>query len=251
LESVDAFDFRRVHGIVMWDELVKMSMQTPEWLLEELIPEQSITLLLADWGSGKTPWQCQLLFHLALGEGRPFLGVYRTPLDPHQTLLLDYESSVNVMKNLGEQTAKLLRVETVPPNFHFRGANYLPGSATNWTSNMAQFLEAIRKGGYKMIAADPIRQLDPDFESKNSIASRNIVEIRKAMSDSPCKTSVVLSHHLNKLSDDAPPLDLVTDPDRFFRHGCGAGALMTGLWKIAFELYSPYPRLLFTFSPLC
>jgi hypothetical protein len=69
--------FRRVHGIVVWDELVKMSMHTPEWLLEELIPEQSITLLLADWGTGKTPWQCQLLFHLALGESQRLCGARR------------------------------------------------------------------------------------------------------------------------------------------------------------------------------
>ncbi|MFH0775350.1 MAG: AAA family ATPase [bacterium] len=89
-----------IDKLLKWDDLLTLDIRT-EWLVERLIPKNSITLLFGRGGIGKTWLTLQMGCAIAKGESFCGLSTNQTPV-----YFVDFENPLEVLKERGLKIGK-------------------------------------------------------------------------------------------------------------------------------------------------
>ena len=187
-------------------------------LIEELIPQGSLSILVGDSGLGKSP----LLYQAALcvASGRPFLG---RNVSQGKVLYLDFENGLADVNELVTRLSRHLDLTEIPENLLL------------WNYNDAQAKWSPRDLGEMISAAQPawaivdsLGAYSPDIEEKSTNVTLVYQDFRRIIRK--CGTSITGVHHLRKPPSkpaEAPP-PLEEDPKRWLLQARGSRALING-----------------------
>jgi hypothetical protein len=188
-----------------------------KFLIEELIPEQSLILVAGESGLGKSPLEYQKA--LCVAKGIPFLGC---AVRQAKVLYVDCENGKrDVHERLGDLCG-------------FLGLAERPTLEELVVFNLAMTPEWVKHGLWGLIhefkpglvILDPLSALYPDCEKTNSDASRVWLGLRSYIREFQCSIEVV--HHLRKESEKVPKAWLEDDVRGFFQRVRGASVLVNG-----------------------
>jgi hypothetical protein len=188
------------------------------YIVEDLIPNRSLTILAGDSGLGKSPLLYQL--SLCVASGQPFLG--------HQVkkggvLYLDYENGIGQCLGIVGSQARFLDVDKNQENLLLWNLN---DSSPTFDQQNETALDIIRLVKPSLVIVDSLGAWRPDIEESNTNALRAFRELRKLISESG--TTIIVLHHLRKPSGETAPPPLEEDPRRWFDQVRGARALVNG-----------------------
>jgi AAA domain len=195
----------------------KASASVP-YLIADLIPAQSISLVVGDSGIGKSP----LLYQAALcvAAGIPFLGHQTTS---GRVLYLDFENGLSQVDELMRFLARHLELSGVPENLLLWNYNNAPPT---WKPEHLAAMVADARPTWVIL--DSLTAYVPEIEEKASVATREFQGLRKIMREN--QTAISGVHHLrkpsNKPDEAAPPLE--ENPHGWFLQARGSRALVNG-----------------------
>lgn len=189
-------------------------------LIADLIPKQSISLVVGDSGIGKSP----LLYQAALcvASGMPFLG--------HQTsqgrvLYLDFENGIGQVNDLIGCLARHLGLSEIPNDLLLWNYNAAP---SNWSAGHLPAM--VSDAQPALVIIDSLVAFEPEVEENAGNVTRLYQQFRKIARDSHTAISGV--HHLKKPSTATkgppPPPSLEENPHGWFLQARGSRALVNG-----------------------
>jgi hypothetical protein len=193
-------------------------LESNQYLIADLIPKRSLSIVVGDSGLGKSP----LLYQAALcvAEGIPFLG---KPVMRGRVLYIDFENGLGGVDELVSQLASYLGLPAVSENFlHFNFNDAPP----KWEpSNLADMVADVKPA---WIIIDPIAALAPEIDTKNDCVTRTYQTLRCIIRDNSTTASMV--HHIRKLPtyQGATTPDLVEDVRGWFQQARGPRQLING-----------------------
>lgn len=215
-ELKDSFCREGEMGILTYLGMKKIASRSVSFLVDDLIPTQSIGTLLGEWGIGKSPLAVQLLQSIA--SGISFLGRYAVH-SPIPVLYFDGEGGIYPMSGVWETIAHFLGLPFPPPNAYIYGTNYSP-TDRKFDSKFMQ--ETIQRYEIKLTVIDPIRVFDSDAPEGNDKAMELINSFRSIAKKEEC--SFLFLHHPRKPRE-LQKFSLEEDPTGWFQQMSGAAAL--------------------------
>jgi hypothetical protein len=187
------------------------------YLIDGLIPRQSLSIVVGDSGVGKSP-----LFYQAavcVASGLPFLG---RAVTPGSVLYLDFENGLkdveetvkNLQRHLGVDEPSL-RDSLMLWNFITAGSDWKP-------SDLAQMVQDTKP---IWIIIDSLGAFAPNIEEKASEVRNVYRSLREIIRTS---TSITLVHHVRKPLEKTSPAtrDLEDDPQGWLLQARGSRALI-------------------------
>jgi hypothetical protein len=190
------------------------------FVVDDLIPTKSVGILVAEWGTGKSPLAIQL--QLSVRTGVKFLGLFAIT-DPGQVLFVDLEGGETPTKVTAMTLARYIGAGHAFAQVFVYGANY--SDVLGW-GNIGHLREQVHIAKPKLVIIDPIRAFDEDTQEGNKQAIHTINALRKIIVAENC--SILFIHHPNKTERDAAhsfPLD-GPDPTEWMKRASGAAALV-------------------------
>jgi hypothetical protein len=203
----------------------------------DLLTEQQIGSLTADWNLGKTPLKQQLA--LSVGAGLPFLG---RPTTKRPVIVLDGETSYPDYRGSFERIAKRLAVgprDIVNLRFFLRyGAVGDPdseafraviGKAKDAVAFIRKQLERFPNA---LVLIDPLMEIIPFKETDPFAALGMYHQLREILADFP-RAAILFTLHLRKGTDDPKnPFNsassgkvLLRNPRRWFKEVAGTNKI--------------------------
>lgn len=188
-------------------------------LIADLIPKQSISLVVGDSGIGKSP----LLYQAALcvATGIPFLG-HQTSLG--RVLYLDFENGLGQVDELICRLSRHLRLSAVPDNLMLWNYNDAPHKVDAGRDLAAMVADAQPA----WVILDSLTAYAPEIEEKAGYVTRIYQSFRKIVREN--QTAITGVHHPKKPSvkaeEAAPPLE--ENPHGWFLQARGSRALVNG-----------------------
>jgi archaellum biogenesis ATPase FlaH len=213
LKKVNLKDLRSI-GIYRVDEMEEelAKMEKTSYLLQDLIPRQSVNIMVGDSGIGKSPFCYEL--GICIAAGVPFLGIETTQ---GQVLYLDYEDDVSQMISYTRTISGKLGLSEPPDSFRF----WSPAMDENPDADVFRQIHEFRPD---FVIIDTISTAFPDAETENHIATALYKRCRDT------GAAVLFTHHLKKdSSDENASFDLDLEREttvRDFLNVRGAGALV-------------------------
>lgn len=189
------------------------------YVIEGLIPHQSLTLVVGDSGLGKSPLWYQGL--MCISAGQAFLG---RRVQRGKTLYMDYENGQNDVEGIASQIATFLGLAEAPEGLRLWNFN----DTTERFGQRDYMLEdLIAEERPTLVVIDPLNALFPEIEKPGSTATESYQRLRKIMSDHQC--SVIGVHHIKKPDSSTLPASLENSPvHEWFLQARGARALING-----------------------
>lgn len=169
---------------VMWPDevnrILEMEMNRG-FLIEGLLPINSIAVTAGDSGIGKSPWL--MLLALSMAAGKPFLG-----MDTKQSVVLyfDLENSLEDSQKMRDALLKFLGLEQAPEHF------LLMTEPPETTKLDALFADVKPK----LVIIDSLRSFRPEVTENNTIAGQWLKDMRKLVHTHKC--TILFNHHLRK-----------------------------------------------------
>jgi hypothetical protein len=200
---------REFAELLTMEDIVQLSAKAPEWIVESLIPSQSIVIAAGDSGIGKSPFFYQL--GLASASGLPFLE-HRTRQVP--VVYIDMENGLVPLNAMLGRLSRHLGLARVPQSFQFH-------TIQNERTDLRRILQ---KSGAKLVVIDSLRAFDPEVDEKNSRAAmfmNGLRELSRSFS-----ATFLLIHHLKKPNRDFPARLESMRAMEFLNEASGARALV-------------------------
>ena len=161
------------------------------WLVRSLVPRESVVILCADAGIGKTTLICQLT--VCLSRGIPFLGYAVDKAVP--TLTVAAEGSRLAFRNRFMSTCRSLGVSTDGLAWYVQ-----PDKMTDYMIGSPKLDSMIAKSGAKLVVLDTIGYFHRGDENDANDWKRNVMQpLRGLIGKHGC--SFVLVHHHSKGAD--------------------------------------------------
>jgi hypothetical protein len=218
---------------ILSDPLAKLSIRTADqlraraeelggagYMIEGLLPRQSLSLVVGDSGLGKSP----LLYQAAIcvAAGIPFLGY---PTRQGRVLYMDSENGLGQASKLVDGLTSYLGLSQTPSDFRSWNLNDAPefGEPGN------QFDDFVKDFEPSWVIIDPINSIFNEIEKDSTTATKNFQHLRKIMADANC--SVTGMHHLRKGSDnpkEKPERLETADLGAWFNRARGSRVLING-----------------------
>jgi len=193
-------------------------LRSYEYLIADLIPKRSLSIVVGDSGLGKSP----LLYQAALcvAHGIPFLG---KPVIRGRVLYIDFENGLGNVDDLVSQLAIYLGVPADSENFLLFNFNDAP---PNWKPSDLEDMVACFKPDWIII--DPIAAHTPEIEAENKCVTRLYQTLRGIAKDH--FTTVTMVHHPRKESTQqgVAPRDIEQDVQGWFQQARGPRQLING-----------------------
>jgi hypothetical protein len=192
-----------------------------DFVIQGLIPKQSLSLVVGDSGVGKSP----LLYQAAIcvAAGVPFL---EKPVRQGRVLWMDCENGLGQVNALLETISGFLNLPKVPDNLRLWNYNDVSkdfGAATT------AFVRMLKQHKPDWVIIDTLKTLFEGIESKNDNAIAMYKFMRQLMAELQCTITGV--HHPRKKGNDprfsVPPLETTNDPWGWFQEASGARSLIT------------------------
>jgi RecA-family ATPase len=161
-----------------------------EYIIEGLIPKQSISLLVGDSGLGKSPLLYQAAISVAAGI--PFLGkeVRQGPV-----LFMDAENGIAQVAGMISGLSSFLGLKAAPEDLRVWNLNDAPGFGEKGN----QLEDMIREVRPIWVIIDPINSVFNDIEQEATVATQHLQSLRALMARYQCSFTGV--HHVRKPSD--------------------------------------------------
>jgi hypothetical protein len=156
-----------------------------EFIVEGLIPKQSLALVVGDSGLGKSPFLYQGA--MCVAAGIPFLG---REVKPGTVLYLDSENGIAQVDLVVSQLAKHLGLSAPPENLLLWNLN---DCTEVWSP--AKLIEEAKPS---LVIVDPVKVFYPKIESSTDDVQSAYRQLRQIMSTFGC--SIVGVHHIRKPS---------------------------------------------------
>jgi hypothetical protein len=164
-----------------------LDLESHQYLIADLIPKRSLSIVVGDSGLGKSP----LLYQAALcvAAGIPFLG---RPVSRGRVLYIDFENGLGGVEDLVSQLASHLGLPTASEDLLLFNFNDSP---PKWEpSNLGEMVADLRP---EWIIIDPIAAYAPEIDSKNDCVTRTYHALRGILKDN--STTATMIHHIRKL----------------------------------------------------
>ena len=187
------------------------------FIVDGLIPRQSLALMIGDSGLGKSP----LLYQAAacVASGTPFLG---HDVRKGRVLYIDCENGLGQVGAIVTQVSKHLGLAKPPDDLFLWNLNDC--LAEFGKKMLADMVKAVQPS---LVVCDPLGGIFGDAERDNPAAIAAYASLRGIMSD--CGCSVVVVHHLRKADRDSiPSLDTFIDAREWFQEARGPRVLING-----------------------
>lgn len=193
-------------------------LDSHQFLIADLIPKRSLSIVVGDSGLGKSP----LLYQAALcvAHGIPFLG---KPVSRGRVLYVDFENGLGGVDELVSQLASYLGVSADSENLLLFNFNDAP---PNWkTSDLEEMIADFKPD---WIIIDPVAAFAPQIDAKNECVTRTYQALRTTIKDN--STTVTLVHHIRKESTQPGVTvpDLEHDVRGWFQQARGPRQLING-----------------------
>jgi AAA domain len=191
-----------------------------EYIIEGLIPKQSLSLVVGHSGLGKSPLMYQAAICVAAGQ--PFLG--RT-VRQGRVLYMDSENGIAQVDGLITGLASFVGLPDAPDDLLLWNLNDAPGFGRQGN----ELNDLIRTVNPAWVIIDPINSIFNEIEKDSTLATQHFQELRRLMADHRC--SFTAMHHLRKASSSPKerPESLETaDLGSWFSQARGSGVLVNG-----------------------
>ena len=181
--------------LVSLQELLHTPCPEPEWIVEPLIPAQSICLLAGDSGIGKS-W---IAAHIALcvAAGIPVFG--RFPTSCRNVLVFDAEQSPPLV---ARRTHRLFTGLCAEHSLKDDLPVYVSYGAfrLDKPENVGCTAQLLRRRNVGLVIADPLIECYPPGTDENSATSTAVYleRVRQVVNEANC--AVLFVHHVRKLS---------------------------------------------------
>jgi hypothetical protein len=205
------------------DDLKKRceELGSKDYLIEGIIPSQSLGLLVGDSGLGKSPLVYQMA--LCISSGKPFLGhgVKQGPV-----LVLDFENGLGDVGSMLDALCLHIGLSSTPKELHLWNINDC-GSKYGQPGNTA--IDMILDIKPSFVILDSLTGLYPKIEKKSDEVTTSYQQLRKAMKE--VGASVLGLHHIRKPPNDPQYASPSLDGDNYkawFLQTRGARAIING-----------------------
>ena len=197
-------------------------LRSGEYLIEDFIPRQSISLVVGQSGEGKSPFLYQAM--ICVAAGIPFLG---REVKKGRVLYMDCENGLAQVSNMIETISKHLRLPEPPPDLRLWNLNDPGETFARPGHGVRQFVKSEQP---TWVVIDPLKTIFPGIDDKNVIANACYTELRNIGAEHHCAFTAV--HHPRKPSnkpDERPPnLEKAADLREWFNHARGSLELING-----------------------
>jgi len=200
-------------GLVSTRDLLRQNIPTPDWIVEDMIPERDLTFVVSDGGIGKS-WLSLWLSETLSNGGRTFLGQY---CEPCNVVYVDmelgaawYSSRVRLIDQ-GLIEKRLITGRSLvhdvyyidSPNITFDDAKVFLGHAatgeddSRFPTSFDYLRAVIKRTKARLLIIDPIANLWGDIDEN---AANETSAVCKALRTVATDTgaAVVVAHHTNK-----------------------------------------------------
>lgn len=193
-------------------------LQSYEYLIADLIPKRSLSILVGDSGLGKSP--LLYLAALCVAEGIPFLG---KPVSRGRVLYIDFENGLGDVDELVSQLSRFLGLSQVSERLLLFNFNDAP---PNWKpSDLEDMVASFRPD---WIIIDPIAAYAPEIDTQNDCVTRVYQTLRRIQKNYSATVTIV--HHPRKPSNQpgAPTSNLEEDARAWLQQARGPRQLING-----------------------
>jgi hypothetical protein len=192
-----------------------------EYIIEGLVPKQSISLLVGDSGLGKSPFLYQAAISVAAGV--PFLG---KAVRQGRVLFMDSENGISQVQDTISRVSSFLGLSEVPEEgLLMWNLNDAPGFGGKGN----QLEDLVREFQPDWVIIDPINSVFNDIEQEATVATQHLQTLRRLMATYHCSFTGV--HHVRKSNDNPKekpePLEKA-DLSSFFNRARGSKVLING-----------------------
>lgn len=175
---------KKVFGATILRDVLGASYGTDDWLVEGLIPTQTLTVISGMPASYKT-WAC-LRLALCVSERKPFLGKFNVPFR-RNVLILDKE---NVAKHVKERLEALCAPIDAFVWFNFDGDFYLDNE-----DHVVALLKYIEQENIGLVVLDSLIRFHRGDENDSKQIALVLGNLKKVTS---AGASVIFTHHHRK-----------------------------------------------------
>jgi hypothetical protein len=215
----------RTGGFVTLAELQRRSQQNPtNYLVDSLLPAESVNVGVGDSGIGKTALAYQL--GLSVATGTPFLG-YRVNRGP--VLYYDMENNQEDIIRAGSALCRHIGTPPFPDDFLV-----LPDDCQT-----VRLEEAMADHHPALVIIDTLRAYRPTATKTNEDTGQFLQEVKRAIQENPC--AVFLLHHTRKAGNNPVPALEDTPTGEWLEQASGARALVN-LTNTRFAFAAPDGR---------
>jgi hypothetical protein len=220
--QVDFATVRRQWGVRTPGELKRRRDELGKipYLIDGILPAQSLGLVVGDSGLGKSP----LLYQAAVcvATGVPFLGhaVHRG-----KVLYLDFENSVMESEEITTRLARHLGL--APADYEETLMTWnLSDCPLDWNLRKDPVINCIRQVKPALAIIDSLGSYAPEVEEKNSTAGQAYEKFRTVMRETGC--SLLVIHHRKKPTGEGFESLETGSPRSWFLQTRGASSLING-----------------------
>jgi AAA domain len=191
-----------------------------EYIIEGLVPKQSISLLVGDSGLGKSPFLYQAAISVAAGV--PFLG---KAVRPGRVLYMDSENGIAQVWDTISRVSSFLGLSDVPDGLLMWNLN----DASGFGQKGNELEDLVREFRPDWVIIDPINSVFNDIEQEATVATQHLQTLRALMANYHLSFTGV--HHVRKSSENPKekpkPLEKA-DLSDFFNRARGSKVLVNG-----------------------
>ena len=181
----------------------------PAYVVEGLIPEESVNIAAGDSGLGKSAWAYQL--GLCVAWGMPFLGL---PTKKGPVLYIDLENGRSGIQKLYTSLSRHLGASGLSDSFYL---------LTDRDEGL-QLESIIAAKRPTLVIIDSLRAWNPEAEEKNRNAARVMMQLREFAK--AYKVAFLIIHHIKKPSENYVQVLEDTSTMTWLLQACGARALI-------------------------
>jgi len=210
------FELKKRWGVLSSSDAEKVDAKRVDYLVEGIVPSQTLGVVAGDSGLGKSSLLYQL--GLCVASGTDFLG---RKVKRGRVLYLDYENGAGEARRIIEGVLRSLRVEEPVGSFLYWTQDRM---TSRWNQRRGPF-KIIQDFRPDLVIIDSLSAFDPKMEETNANANWTVTALRRASRDSGC--AILLTHHLTKPQKgrEFDPLE-TCDLNRWFFRTRGASALI-------------------------
>jgi AAA domain len=197
-------------------------LHSGEFLIEGLIPRQSLSLVIGESGEGKSPFLYQALISVAAGI--PIVG---HAVKQGKVLYLDCENGLAQVEKLVWTLSEYLGLDQPPSNLRLWNLNDAGEGFGAKGHQLADFVASERSD---WVIIDPLKTIFPRIDQDNAVANACYKDLRKLGADFGCAFTSV--HHPRKPSnnpDERPEnLEVTRNLREWFYQSRGSQELING-----------------------
>jgi hypothetical protein len=202
-------------------EQIIASQSGEDYLIEGLFYNKSINLLVGDSNLGKTPLAIQMC--LCVAAGIPFLG---KKVSQGPVLFIDFESRLETFYSQVKTISRFLGLPKPPDDFLCWSPMWerYPSEDAWKLRDQDRVLNRIAAVKPKLCVIDPLRLFWENAETQNESTVQMVKALKHVVKDTG--SSIAITHHKRKPSNQVPEPDLITDPHTWLKEAAGMLSLV-------------------------